>query len=253
MRVARRLGAALLVSLLVAGATGCGGSDQQTLRVSAAASLKPAFEDYASAQFADDDISQSFAGSDQLAAQIEQGAKPDVFASANTQYPQELFGKGLLEKPVVFARNRLVLAVPAGSDIGGLADVARPGTSLVIGDAKVPIGSYTREVLGRLPKPESSAILANVRSEEPDVTSIVGKLTQGAADAGFVYVTDVRAAGDQLEAIQLPESLQPEVAYGIGVVKDAPDPDLAREFVQGVEPGGSGVRYLQEAGFLPPG
>jgi molybdate transport system substrate-binding protein len=124
---------------------------------------------------------------------------------------------------------------------------------VVIGDAKVPIGSYTRQVLGRLPESESSAILANVRSEEPDVSSIVGKLTQGAADAGFVYVTDVRGAGGELRGIQLPDSLHPEVAYGIGVVKDAPDPELAREFVQGVEPGGSGVRYLQEADFLPPG
>jgi molybdate transport system substrate-binding protein len=249
----RRLATALSIGLLVAAAAGCGGSDDQTVRVSAAASLKSAFENYASAQFPDDDISQSFAGSDQLAAQIEQGARPDVFASANTQYPQELYAKGLLEKPVVFARNRLVLAVPVDSDIDELADLARPGTSVVIGDAKVPIGSYTREVLGLLPKSESSAILANVRSEEPDVSSIVGKLTQGAADAGFVYVTDVTAAGDQLKAIQLPDSLQPEVAYGIGVVKDAPNPELAREFVQGVEPGGSGVRYLQEAGFLPPG
>jgi molybdate transport system substrate-binding protein len=249
----RRFAAALALALMAGGAASCGGSDQGQLRVSAAASLKSAFENYASADFPDDDISQSFAGSDQLAAQIEQGARPDVFASANTQYPQELFAKGLLEKPVVFARNRLVLAVPADSDITSLSDVAQPGTTVVIGDAKVPIGSYTRDVLGRLPKAESSAILANVRSEEPDVSSIVGKLTQGAADAGFVYVTDVTAAGNQLKAIQLPDSLQPEVAYGIGVVKDAPDPDLAEEFVQGVEPGGSGVRYLQQAGFLPPG
>jgi molybdate transport system substrate-binding protein len=249
----RRLATFLSLALLAAGANGCGGSDEQTLRVSAAASLKPAFENYASAQFPDDEISQSFAGSDQLTAQIEQGARPDVFASANTLYPQQLYEKGLLEKPVVFAKNRLVVAVPADSDIDELAEVARPGTSVVIGDAKVPIGSYTREVLKRLPESESSAILANVRSEEPDVSSIVGKLTQGAADAGFVYVTDVGAAGGELRGIQLPDSLQPEVAYGIGVVKDAPDPELAREFVQGVEPGGSGVRYLQEAGFLPPG
>jgi molybdate transport system substrate-binding protein len=253
VRLGRQPAAAVVVTLLVAAAAGCGGSDPQTLRVSAAASLKPAFENYATATFPDDDISQSFAGSDQLAAQIEQGAKPDVFASANTEYPQELYAKGLLEKPVVFASNRLVLAVPAASDIQELADGARSGTSVVIGDPDVPIGSYTREVLGRLPKSESSAILANVRSQEPDVSSIVGKLTQGAADAGFVYVTDVRAAGGQLKAIQLPDSLQPEVAYGIGVVKDAPDPELAKEFVEGVEPGGSGVRYLQQAGFLPPG
>jgi molybdate transport system substrate-binding protein len=248
-----RLTAVLSIALTGAATTGCGGSDGGELRVSAAASLRSAFEGYAAAAFQDDEVNQAFAGSDQLAAQIEQGARPDVFASANTQYPNELYRKGLLEKPVIFARNRLVLAVPADSRINSLDDVARPGVSVVIGDPSVPIGSYTREVLGRLPKAESAAILHNVRSQEPDVSSIVGKLTQGAADAGFVYITDVRATGGAVRAIALPESLQPEVAYGMGVVKDAPNPELARQFVQGVEPGGSGVRYLREAGFLPPG
>lgn len=248
-----RLAAVLSIAMIGAVATGCGGSDGGKLRVSAAASLRSAFESYAAAAFPDDEVNQAFAGSDQLAAQIEQGAKPDVFASANTQYPDELYGKGLLEKPIVFARNRLVLAVPAGSDIHSLSDVARPGISLVIGDPDVPIGSYTREILDRLPARERSAILGNVRSREPDVTSIVGKLTQGAADAGFVYITDVRAAGSAVRAIHLPDRLQPEVAYGIGVLSDAPDPELARRFVRGLEPGGSGARYLREAGFLPPG
>jgi molybdate transport system substrate-binding protein len=249
----RRLVAVVSLSLIAAATTGCGGSDPEQLRVSAAASLKSAFETYAVSVFPDDEIQQSFAGSDQLAAQIEQGAKPDVFASANTQYPQELYSKGLLEKPVVFARNRLVLAVPADGDIRSLAEVGQPGVSLVIGDPDVPVGSYTREILAKLPASERSAILANVRSQEPDVSSIVGKLTQGAADAGFVYITDVRAAGSSVRAIRLPESLQPEVAYGIGVVKDPPDPDLASKFVQGLEPGGDGVQYLRQAGFLPPG
>jgi molybdate transport system substrate-binding protein len=249
----RGLAAALSIALVAAVASGCGGSDQGQLRVSAAASLRSAFGNYASAAFPSDEIHQSFAGSDQLAAQIEQGARPDVFASANTQYPEDLYRQGLLEKPVVFARNRLVLAVPADGEIHSLEDVARPGVSVVIGDPNVPIGSYTREVLGRLPRTESSAILGNVRSQEPDVSSIVGKLTQGAADAGFVYVTDVRAAGEAVRAIRLPDSLQPEVAYGIGVVKDAPDPELALRFIHGIEPGGPGVRYIRQAGFLPPG
>jgi molybdate transport system substrate-binding protein len=250
----RRLAAAAAASIaLIAAVAACGGSDPGQLRVSAAASLKSAFESYAASAFPDDEIQQSFAGSDQLAAQIEQGARPDVFASANTRYPLRLYAKGLLEKPVVFAANRLVLAVPADSEIHSLAETAQPGTSVVIGDPDVPIGSYTREVLGKLPAGERSAILANVRSEEPDVSSIVGKLTQGAADAGFVYVTDVRAAGSSVRAVRLPESLQPEVAYGIGVVKGASDPDLARRFVQGLEPGGSGAGHLRRAGFLPPG
>jgi molybdate transport system substrate-binding protein len=248
-----RLAAAVSITLLSAGVIGCSGSDDQELRVSAAASLRAAFRDYASAAFPDAKIDQSFGGSDQLAAQIEQGANPDVFASANTRYPEELHAKGLLETPVVFARNRLVLAVPAGSPIHSLSGAARPGVSVVIGDPSVPIGSYTREVLGRLPKFESAAILTNVRSQEPDVSSMVGKLTEGAAGAAFVYITDVRAAGGAIRAVALPDSLQPEVAYGIGVLTDAPDTELARRFVTGLEPGGAGIRYLRDAGFLPPG
>jgi molybdate transport system substrate-binding protein len=249
----RRLAAAASIALVAAALAGCGGSDGGELRVSAAASLRSAFEAYAAAAFPGDDIDQSFAGSDQLAAQIEQGATPDVFASANTQYPDELHEKGLLESPVVFARNRLVLAVPAESQIQSLGDVARPGVALAMGDPSVPIGSYTRQVLARLSAPERSAILRNVRSREPDVSSIVGKLSQGAADAGFVYVTDIRAAGDSVNAIRLPVSLQPEVAYGIGVLSRAQNQELARRFVRGLEPGGPGVPYVLEAGFLPPG
>jgi molybdate transport system substrate-binding protein len=248
----RRLVAALSICLMAGGVTGCG-SDGGELRVSAAASLRSAFEQYADAAFPADEIDQSFAGTDQLAAQIEQGATPDVFASANTEYPEALYEKGLLEKPVVFARNRLVLAVPADSGINSLGEVGRPGVTLVVGDPKVPIGLYTRQVLARLPSSERDEILGNVRSQEPDVSSIVGKLTQGAADAGFVYVTDVRAAGSGVRAIALPGALQPEVAYGIGVLSHAPDPELARRFVRGLEPGGPGARFLRQAGFLPPG
>jgi molybdate transport system substrate-binding protein len=243
--VAARAGAVLAV-------IGCGGSDSPQLRVAAAASLQGAFTGYAAKEFAGDGIHQSFAGSDQLAAQIAQGAAPDVFASANTKYPDELHAKGLVERPVVFARNRLVLAVPRGGRVGSLADAARPGTSVVIGDPSAPIGSYTRQVLGRLPAPEREAILANVRSEEPDVSSIAGKLTEGAADAGFVYATDVRAAGGALEAVPLPATLQPDVAYAAAVVDDAPNHELAERFVRGLLPGDPGAPFLRRAGFLPP-
>jgi molybdate transport system substrate-binding protein len=248
-----RFAVALSITLAAVGSIGCGSSDPGELRVSAAASLRSAFDRYAAGEFPDDQINQSFAGSDQLAAQIEQGARPDVFASANMQYPQELFDKGLLERPIVFARNRLVLAVPAGSRIRSLEDVGRPGVSVAVGSPSVPVGSYTRQVLARLPRPEGSSILGNVRSEEPDVSSIVGKLTEGAADAGFIYITDVRAAESSVRAIALPDSLEPQVAYGIGVLSDPADPKLARRFVQGLEPGGRGARYLRQAGFLPPG
>jgi molybdate transport system substrate-binding protein len=243
-----------VVAIVVMALAGCGDHDDSTsprLTVSAAASLKGAFEEYgesfdaATARF-------SFAGSDELAAQIRQGVKPDVYAAANTKLPKQLYGEGLVEKPVVFAGNTLVIAVPAGA--GGprsIEDLARGGLKLVVGAESAPVGSYTREVLSRLPAATSKAILANVRSEEPDVGGIVGKLTQGAADAGFVYITDVVAAGSSLTAIELPEDLQPTVRYGAAVVRGAPEPEAAREFIDGLLDG-AGLKAMKRAGFLPP-
>jgi molybdate transport system substrate-binding protein len=241
----------VLLAALALAAAGCGGGDD-ALTVSAAASLKQALTQYGE-EFEDAKARFSFAGSDELAAQIRKGAKPDVFASANTKLPDELYDAGLVEKPVTFAGNRLVLAVPAASDAGvaSLRDVGKPGVTLAIGSESVPVGSYTRTVLGKLPESESSAILQNVRSEEPDVAGIVGKLTQGAVDAGFVYVSDVRATDGRLKAIELPETLQPTVAYGVAVVKGAENEDAAERFVDGLLEG-DGKQALEDAGFEPP-
>lgn len=222
------------------------GSDQ--LVVSAASSLQTAFTDYADATGID--AKQSFAGSDELAAQIRQGVKPDVYASANTTLPDELYKEGLVEKPVVFAANSLVLAVPEGSEIASIEDLTAPGTTIAIGDPEVPVGSYTRELLDKLPRDQSKAILDNVRSQEPDVSGIVGKLTQGAVDAGFLYVTDVTATDGALKAIELPAPLQPDTAYGAAVVVGAKNPDGARKFIDGLLDG-DGALALEEAGFKP--
>jgi molybdate transport system substrate-binding protein len=240
-RVPRFLAAVAALVLLLAG---CGGD--HPLKVSAAASLKKALTSY------DTKPSYSFAGSDELAAQIRKGARPDVFASANTKLPDQLYAAGLVEKPVTFAGNRLVLAVPAsGAKVSSLDDVEAPGVKLAIGSETVPIGAYTRTVLAKLPESEASAVLKNVRSEEPDVAGIVGKLTQGAVDAGFVYVSDVKGAGGKLKAIELPDTLQPTVAYGAAVVKGAKNQDAAQKFVDGLM-SGDGRRALAAAGFLPP-
>src|SRR5438067_2172751 len=189
----RRLIAAGLVALVLGG---CGSSDKSSsvsgsgstgggkpnLTVSAAASLKAAFGAYGQ-QFSQATVRYSFAGSDMLAAQIEQGVKPDVFASANTKLPDMLYAKGLVSKPVTFAANKLVIAVPANSTkVETLTDLEKPGVTIAIGSATVPIGAYTRKVLAKVGG-SASKILANVRSEEPDVSGIVGKLTQGAVDA----------------------------------------------------------------------
>src|SRR3954453_3337 len=239
--------AALLVVLIAL--AGCGGTSDQTLTVSAATSLKKALTAY---QFPDAKVRASFAGSDELAAQIRQGVKPDVFASANTTLPEQLYKEGLVEKPTVFAANRLVLAVPAsGAKVGAIGDLEQPGVTIAMGSPSVPVGSYTRKVLAKLPPRRSDAILANVRSNEPDVGGVVGKISQGAVDAGFVYVTDVKAADGKLRAIQLPDALQPQVAYGVAVVKGSKHHAQAQAFVDGLR-NGEGRKRLAAAGFLPP-
>jgi molybdate transport system substrate-binding protein len=234
---------------------GCGSGDggpasaaKPQLIVSAAASLKNAFTRYGQ-DFDAAKVRSSFAGSDELAAQIRQGVKPDVFASANTKLPDELFKEGLVEKPVVFAANELVLAVPADSPVGGLEDLTKKGTTIAMGSESVPVGSYTRKVLDGLPAAQRAAILGNVRSNEPDVAGVVGKVTQGAVDAGFVYVTDVEATEGRLKAIDLPADLDPQVAYGVAVVKGAKHPRQARQFVVGLLQG-AGREALDGAGFL---
>lgn len=249
----------LLLPLIVLTIVGCGGDDSHAgsgsakpqLTVSAAASLKQAFTAYGK-RFPQASTRFSFAGSDELAAQIEQGVKPDVYAAANTKLPDELYAKGLVEKPTVFAGNRLVLAVPAhDAEVGSLKDLERDGVTIAIGSEDVPIGSYTRTVLEKLPAAQGKAVLANVRSEEPDVAGITGKLTQGAVDAGFLYISDVRATDGELKAIELPADLQPSVAYGVAVVEGAKHPEQATAFIAGLVDG-AGRQALEDAGFNPP-
>src|SRR5207248_6953355 len=135
--------------------------------------------------------------------------------------------------------------------VKSISDLEHSGVTIAIGSAPVPIGSYTRKVLANLPPATAQKLLANVRSEEPDVSGIVGKLTQGAVDAGFTYVTDVKATKGELRAIALPASLQPVVAYGVAIINGAPHPAQARAFISGLL-NGDGQTDLLNAGFLPP-
>jgi molybdate transport system substrate-binding protein len=247
----------LALVLALATVVGCGADDEQQpaaqddrpeLIVSAAASLSDALT-ACSKQFEGATVRLSFAGSDELAAQIRQGVKPDVYAAANTRLPQELAQEGLLGAPVEFATNELVIAVGGdGTAVEKVEDMAKPGIDLVTGAESVPVGAYTREVLGRLPDSLEEQILANVRSEEPDVKGVVGKITQGAADAGFVYLTDVT---EGLTGVELPPELRPSVAYGAGVVEGSEQPDLAQEYLDGLTEGPC-ADALREEGFGPP-
>jgi molybdate transport system substrate-binding protein len=257
MIVAPRRTAAVLAVLLSLALGACGSDDDATagsgqVVVSAASSLKKAFTTYGDG-FKVATARLSFAGSDELAAQIRQGVKPDVFAAANTKLPDQLFQEGLVEKPVTFATNELVLAVPAtDAKVASLDDISGGDVTLAIGAEGVPVGDYTRKVLDGLPAARSKAILARVRSQEPDVAGIVGKLTQGAVDAGFVYRSDVEGAGGRLTAIELPDDLKPTVEYGVAIVKGGANPSAAKAFVAGLLDG-AGAKALLANGFGAPG
>jgi molybdate transport system substrate-binding protein len=192
----------------------------------------------------------SFAGSDQLALQIRQGAPADVFAAASTKQPDQLYREGLVYKPVVFATNRLVLIVPRSNPahLASVFDLRRKGVKLVIGQQGVPIGDYTRKVLAKL---GLSSVLANVVSEETEVRSVVAKVAFGEADAGFVYVTDARSAASKLRTISLPARAQPTVRYEAAIVKRTRHLGAARAFLR-LLVGPDGRRELVRFGFGVP-
>jgi molybdate transport system substrate-binding protein len=172
----------------------------------------------------------SFAGSNALAAQIKQGAPADVFASANTSIPQQLYDAGLVEKPVVFTRNALILIVPKSNParIRSVYDLRRNGVKLVVAAPGVPVGDYTRTVLHNLGLDDA---LGNVVSNETDVREVLAKVALGEADAGFVYTTDARAVRGKVATLGIRWSAQPIVQYAVAVVKTSTHKAAARGFV----------------------
>ncbi len=192
----------------------------------------------------------SFAGSQTLAFQIRQGAPADVFASASPVDTQALYREGLIEKPRTLVFNRLVMITPRSNParLRRVFDVNRDGVKLVVANDTVPVGAYTRTVLRNL---GLSRALRNVVSQEADVKGVVGKVALGEADAGFVYVTDARAAGRSVARFAIPTFAQPTVRYEIAVLRRSRNLGAARAFVaKTAAPRGRAV--LKAAGFRLP-
>ena len=232
-----KLAVAAVAALVLAGGAGA----EPPLTVYAAASLTDVLPQI------DPRARYSFGGSNQLAFQIRQGAPADVFMSASPEFTRALFRERLVERPRRFCSNELVLAVPRSNPAGlrTVFDLERKDVKLVVGTSRVPVGSYTRDVLRRL---GMTSVLTKVVSEEPDVKSIVGKLALGQAEAGFVYVTDVRAASDRVRAIRIPPRGQPKVRYEVAVVRASDSLAAARAWVARL--GQSRARrLLRAAGF----
>jgi molybdate transport system substrate-binding protein len=237
--------ALLLAAVGLLAACGGDGVGSEPLSVFAAASLSEVFERLAPA-----DVRLNFAGSDELATQLREGARADVYAAASPRYPAELHDEGLVEAPRVFATNRLVVVVPAENRAGidSLDDLGRDGVKLVIGAEGVPIGDYTRAALGAAGRID---VLEQVVSHEEDVKGVLAKVRLGEADAGFVYATDARAAGSAVRAIELPSSLEAEVRYPVAILRSTERREDAEAFVE-LLLSARGQALLRDAGFGRP-
>lgn len=248
----------LLTALLLAACGSPGGKSPSpspslsgNLTVLAAASLTEAFGDLGREfGIAHPSVRTrfSFGGSPTLATQILQGAPADVFASADQPNMQKVVAAGLAAgTPQVFGRNRLQVVVRAGNPehVTSLADLGRSNLRVVLCAPAVPCGAYARTALAR------AGVKVTPRSEEDNVRAVVTKVALGEADAGIVYVTDVRAAGDQVQGIDIPDAYNVVASYPLVALRNAPNPSAARAFVDFVlSP--LGQRVLRAHGFASP-
>jgi molybdate transport system substrate-binding protein len=234
----------------------CGGASPSTTSlggtasVYAAASLTDSFKALGAsfqAAHAGATLQFNFAGTPTLVTQVEQGASADVFASADTTNMARLTADGLTSGPSqVFAHNKLEIVVGAGNPKGitGLADLAKSGVIFITEAPTVPAGKYALQVLA------SAGVKVTPKSLEADVKSVVGKIELGEADAGIVYVTDVKAAGGKVTGVPIPDAVNVFATYPIVAVKGAKNSSLADAFIAYVL-SADGQAMLQSFGFLP--
>ncbi len=233
-----------------------------TLHVFAAASLTDAFQELGTAFEAANPgvtVVYNFAGSQQLATQINEGAPADVFASANRKQMDVVIDGGMVSSEQVqnFAQNQLVLILPQENPaaLQTLADLAKPGLKLVLADKAVPVGQYTFDFLTKASElPEygatyAEAVLANVVSYEDDVRTVLTKVRLGEADAGVVYSTDAALAVDELVQIGIPEAINSIATYPIAPLSKSAHPEEAQAFVAFVC-SAEGQAILNRYGFL---
>jgi molybdate transport system substrate-binding protein len=249
----------LLALMLVV--AGCGGDDEPsggagsgesggTLTVFAAASLTEAFNalkpDFEAAN-SGVTVRYNFAGSQALVSQIQQGAPADVFASADTANMDKLTGADLIDgQPGNFAGNALQIAVAKGNPKGvkGLEDLARADLKVVLCAEEVPAGKYAGQIL------DKAGVTVKPVSLEENVKAAVNKVTLGEADATIVYVTDVTAAKDKLDGVDIPDDQNVLATYPAAVVKNSKNAAAAKAFVDYLQ-SEAGQSKLQSYGFLP--
>ncbi|WP_216210055.1 molybdate ABC transporter substrate-binding protein [Amycolatopsis aidingensis] len=247
----KRVASLLLCACLAAGACTAQGAGDRTVTVFAAASLTESFGALAEEFEAEHPrvrVRLNLAGSSRLAQQIVAGAPADVFASANEATMRTVTEAGRAEhEPRVFATNELAIAVAPGNPHGitSFADLARDELTVVVCAPQVPCGAATERV------ERASGVTLRPASEEQDVRAVLTKVQAGEADAGVVYGTDVRAAGERVSAVRFPEASRAVNRYPIAVLTGAEQPEPARWFTEFVL-GPTARKRLLEAGFGAP-
>jgi molybdate transport system substrate-binding protein len=243
------------------GSGGGGGEQGGTLTILAASSLTDAFGELGNTfeeQHQGVEVKQSFGASSDLLAQIQQGAPADVFASAAEEEMDTAKKDGLVSgTPQVFVKNREVIMVPRDNpaNINSLEDMARPDIKLVLAANDVPAADYALEILGKADKeygPDfKKDVLSNVVSREVDVRASVNRVVVGDADATFGYASDYTPdIRDKVKVIPIPPDLNIIATYPIASLKDAKDPELAKEWVDLVT-SEEGQKVLEKWNFEP--
>ncbi|MEV6923190.1 molybdate ABC transporter substrate-binding protein [Dactylosporangium sp. NPDC051485] len=222
-----------------------------TITVFAAASLTESFnkigKDFEAAN-PGTKVTFNYAGSSQLATQINQGAPADVFASAAPANMKTVTDAGNGSgSPTTFVKNQLVIAVPKGNPKGvkGLSDLTKPGVKVALCAEQVPCGAAAKKALDK-----ASVKLTPVTLEQ-DVKAALSKVKLGEVDAALVYRTDAKAAASAVEGVEFPESSGAINEYPIVVLKSAPNASGAKAFVDYVL-SDKGKSVLSDAGFQAP-
>lgn len=235
------------------------------LYVFAAASLTNAFSEIGTkftAAYPEIEVVFSFAGSNQLATQIREGAPADVFAAADIRQMEIVRNTGRIigDTQNTFAHNRLVVITRRDNrkELHTLSDLSIPDLKIVFAAAEVPVGRYTLDFLENAARHDTldvsykNDVLENVVSYEVNVRAVLSKVLLGEADAGIVYTSDVATQNDELQRIEIPGNLNIIADYPIAPLADSPHPELAQQFVDFVL-GPEGQQILANHGFMPVG
>lgn len=262
----RRAAHAVLTAALLLPLAACGGDDTETsaggskaagsasdttgadLTVLAAASLTDVFRTAGAAyeeSHPGTEITFSFAGSQELVAQVSQGSPADVLVTADTKSMDKV--RADAGAPTVIAKNRLVIATGEGNphQVDELKDLADPGLKVVLAAPEVPAGKYSQQIL------DAQNITVKPVSQEPNVRGVLSKVELGEADAGLVYKTDADSAQDKVDAVPIPDAQNAVAEYPAATLKSSKNAEAAAAFVAWLS-SPEGQKILQDAGFQKP-